>query len=202
MFVCVPEVVPSPVVQPHPVFDVMEEATRIGSGQPAEVAAVLPQVQFDVHPEEGNQGMPHSITSNAEAYSWEPSVMQEGAEEVNLTRALYSAGLLHVLNNCLKDIGAMMQYFPIFETHMKNICLLLARPWLKKRFEATCFATEPAVFWLPLLKGVSHQFYSGRWESLINCVGQLLRLSSVIRSAWSADKFSHGAHNLPAAEDD
>ena len=161
----------------------------------SEPEGVVGHAQATQHPCDAT---PVETADFIDALSVEAPHLIDGEIGVNLTRSLYCPGLLHIINNCLKDVGQAMQDFAPFEEQLKHVSNILARPWLRRRLIATCFHEEPLKSRVHELKGETLHLYSGRWESLVQVVSQMLRVGPLLQHAWSADKFGRGTTVVPA----
>ena len=109
-----------------------------------------------------------------------------------MSGTIYSPGLLHIINNSLKDVGPCMSHYVVFEEQLRTISKLVARPWLRKRLLATCYSTEPASHSAGPVRRANLQLYTGRWESLIRVLGQTLSIRAALQVGWSLQRFCHG----------
>eukprot|EP00969_Alexandrium_andersonii_P068778 3033815-Alexandrium_andersonii.AAC.1 len=83
--------------------------------------------------------------------------------DVNLRRCVSIAGLLHIVSNLTKDMGASLVCFSDFVVELKQVCRLLTRRWSRTRFVTRCMSQPPfSSLQKPFLTFNAH-VYEERW---------------------------------------
>lgn len=112
--------------------------------------------------------------------------------ELNFTKSVYIPGMLHIVSNATNDLGKLMQWWSVYVMWLTQVCRLLSRKWLRKRFFATCLSSPDAAMHQETFKGFNAHVHTGRWGSVLSAVAELLRVQAPLRRFWSAARFSMG----------
>lgn len=121
---------------------------------------------------------------------------------VDLTRALYAGGVLHVVHKATEELGAVLHHWQHFLEELTHVTRLLGRKWSRQRLVSTCFAQPPQAAFAGQLLSFSGGVYQGRWGSIVEAVSSLVPLERPLRFAWSKKAYLFGGAEaaLPAAE--
>ena len=111
---------------------------------------------------------------------------------IDCRRSIYVAGLLHMVHNCTKDIGANLHYWEHYAERLIHVSRLLTRRHTKTRLLATCFSIDPQKQYSAEIRSFHCAVYSGRWGTAMAAIHLLLPLERVLRFAWSLNRYCAG----------
>ena len=179
----------------------------------------IPQAQLDEDPsfmfdylqapppiELDSESMGHadsreSIVASDASQGDEMSVSDDGMQvdplDVDTRACLHVPGLQHIVSNATDCLGNSMAQWKTWVTSLKGVSKLLRRTFSKERLEATCFSEEPASLEWPAVKSYSGDVVDGRWASITDAAAQLCPLETILRYAWSLDKFNFYKNGVP-----
>lgn len=122
-----------------------------------------------------------------------------GDRLIDFTGSAYIPGVLHVVHNCAKDMGAGLTLWNTWLEGLTHISRLLTNDWSKTRLIRTCFSQLPASAFTPQIEAYKYPVFSGRWGTLLIAAQELLPLQNVLVRAWSLRAYGL-AQNRPDDE--
>ena len=111
---------------------------------------------------------------------------------IDCRRSIYIAGLLHMVHNCTKDIGAHLHYWEQYQERLIHVSRLLTRHHTKKRLLANCFSIDPQKQYSDEIRRFHCAVYTGRWGTAMAAIHLLLPLERVLRFAWNLNRYCSG----------
>ena len=124
-----------------------------------------------------------------------------GVDGFVFRHALTIPGLLHIVHNVCKDMGAMYPGWSALWLQLKSCEALLTDKGRRRRFAKTCLDdTTHANFAVrAAFDSFSNTLYEKRWGCVISFVTALLPLMGFLRRAWSEEKYAHNVDGGDAA---
>lgn len=178
--------------------------TQAFGGVYASKGAVQPSFVFDDDGERGNSSSAFAFDdreTDMVGQRQAPNVVVDQVE-VDFTRSVYIAGMLHVLHNTTRDLSDVLHHWPKFIPSLKQVCRLMTRKWSCDRLCQACFAESPQSVRVGDIKSFHASVYEGRWGSVWHAVGEALSVEVVLRFAWSKEKNLHGEFGAHHAGED
>lgn len=120
---------------------------------------------------------------------------------VDLTRALFIPGVLHVAHTAVEDLATVLYQWGPFVEQLSSLTKLLSRTWSRQRLLNTCFVDEPERSSRDLYSGFDANVFEGRWGTVMHAISSILPLEVSLRYAWSVDKFMFGNGGEPRLDD-
>ena len=113
---------------------------------------------------------------------------------VDVTGSLEVSGLLHIIQNAGKGLGAVLEHYDEAVHRLSKLAALLKQKETKDRLFETCFGTTVGRALWSSIAGFDGECYVERWGTVANCVLQVTdELEAAIRWGWDMDKYFGGS---------
>ena len=73
------------------------------------------------------------------------AIAEPSAPVINLNRAVFVAGVLHIVHQATEELGNVLVYWKTWIEDLTTVTRLLSRKWTRQRLIATCFSEGPQV---------------------------------------------------------
>ena len=131
---------------------------------------------------------------------WQHEVAEHLDHDVDVSKAVGIAGLLHIIHNTSDDLGSAMHVFDDVIHQASHICTMIRKETSRDRLFESCFSSAIGRHLRSDFKGFNAKVHKARWGTIAHAVLQLVEVEHALRYCW--DKGSYGAANRRDEESD
>jgi hypothetical protein len=109
--------------------------------------------------------------------------------EVDVTKAVGIAGLLHIIHNTSDDLGCTLVVFDDTILGLSHISNMIRKETTRDRLFESCFSSDIGRHLRGDFKGFNAKVHKARWGTIAHAVVQLATLEHPLRFCWSKARY-------------